>query len=248
MITNASFLSSADREFHSSTSHLLSPKDELPTKPTSLYLFPSFKYVTLPVASDSALYNSSLDALIQNYVHPSMLETNPLQEEKDIILQQRSEHDKDHVDLRPQPVHEVVVLICGHGGRDSRCGALGLPLQHEFEDKLRRASINVLPHCRPSEEVLSSKAARVGLISHIGGHKWAGNVIIYIPPRWREQEGHSLSGSAIWYGRVEPKHVEGIVKETVLGGRIVGELWRGGMQLSKTKEGLAWTSIPRPAS
>jgi (2Fe-2S) ferredoxin len=31
----------------------------------------------------------------------------------------------------------------------------------------------------------------------------------------------------IWYGRVEPKHVEGIVKETIGGGRVIQELLRG---------------------
>ena len=80
----------------------------------------------------------------------------------------------------------------------------------------------------------------VGLISHIGGHKWAGNVIVYIPPTWakdgklmtsKEQKAHPspLAGCGIWYGRVEPKHVEGIIKKTILGGTVIKELFRGGI-------------------
>ena len=81
----------------------------------------------------------------------------------------------------------------------------------------------------------SRPRAQVGLISHVGGHKWAGNVIIYIPPSWRfnspdtSGEEISLAGCGIWYGRMEPKHVEGIIKETILGGKIVRDLFRGGV-------------------
>jgi hypothetical protein len=64
------------------------------------------------------------------------------------------------------------------------------------------------------------------LISHIGGHKFAGNVIIYVPPTW---DTHALRGCGIWYGRVGPEEVEGVVGETVVGGRVVGDLFRGGV-------------------
>jgi len=72
---------------------------------------------------------------------------------------------------------------------------------------------------------------RVALVSHVGGHKWAGNVIIYFHPL--HQDGlspSSLAGKGIWYGRVEPKHVEGIVSETIKGGKVIKELFRGMME------------------
>lgn len=77
----------------------------------------------------------------------------------------------------------------------------------------------------------------VGMISHIGGHKWAGNVILYLPRKWmiatssgnKSRVQSLLAGSRIWYGRVEPKHVEGIVEETILNGRVIQELFRGGI-------------------
>lgn len=65
----------------------------------------------------------------------------------------------------------------------------------------------------------------IGCISHVGGHAWAGNVIVYFP----SDVAHGLAGMGVWYGRVEPRHVEGIVKETVLGGRVIEELFRGGI-------------------
>lgn len=70
----------------------------------------------------------------------------------------------------------------------------------------------------------------MGLTSHIGGHKYAGNVILYIPPSWTD---NALAGMGIWYGRVEPGSVEGIVDETAKRGRVIEELFRGGI----TKEG-----------
>lgn len=54
--------------------------------------------------------------------------------------------------------------------------------------------------------------------SHVGGHKFAGNVIVYGP-----QGGH-------WYGRVKPCHAEQIVETHILGGKVLKELWRGRME------------------
>ena len=78
----------------------------------------------------------------------------------------------------------------------------------------------------------ATKSARVGLISHIGGHKFAGNVIIYLPPGLKTEAGdeHPLAGHGIWYGRVEPKHVEGIIIETILKGNVIADNFRGGIQ------------------
>lgn len=142
-------------------------------------------------------------------------------------------------------VEDVLVLICGHGGRDARCGIFGPLLRTEFSTALEREGLDVLTGAMEidsqnmeetkglaSEEATEKLGARVGLISHIGGHKFAGNVILYIPPSMKMADGkkNPLAGCGIWYGRVEPKHVEGIVKETLLGGRVIEELFRGGVR------------------
>lgn len=136
---------------------------------------------------------------------------------------------------------EVIVLICGHGGRDQRCGVYGPLLRGEFEKRLAEQGegIEVLEGAAPVEKHAAEEkkawGARVGLISHIGGHKFAGNVIVYIPPGFKTYGSdvpHPLAGHGIWYGRVEPKHVEGIVQETIKKGNVIKELFRGG-----TKQG-----------
>lgn len=131
-------------------------------------------------------------------------------------------------------VKELVVLICGHGGRDARCGIYGPVLRREFEMQLEREGVAVSQDAVDIENAAEGeekRSARVGLISHIGGHKFAGNVIIYVPPGWKGRDGKEseLAGKGIWYGRVEPKHVEGIVRETVFGGRVVKDMFRGGV-------------------
>ena len=126
--------------------------------------------------------------------------------------------------IKAHPITRPVIFICGHETRDKRCGILGPILKTEFT--------RIFARYRGEDSKLTQKKVHptVELISHMGGHKWAGNVIIYIPPGYGiSGEVSSLAGKGIWYGRVEPKHVEGIIQETFVGGRIIKELFRGGI-------------------
>jgi hypothetical protein len=118
-----------------------------------------------------------------------------------------------------------------------RCGVMGPVLRDEFRERLPEAGVQVLEG--PAEQQAAEDdategkiSARVGLISHIGGHKFAGNVIIYLPPSMKTQDGksHPLAGHGVWYGRVEPKHVQGIVHETVIKGNVITEFFRGAIK------------------
>lgn len=122
--------------------------------------------------------------------------------------------------------HSPTVLICGHGGRDMRCGIMAPVLESEFQRVLQSSGFTFA-----SSDLLDGpRHANLGLISHVGGHKYAGNVIVYIPPQMTLGEApHPLAGKGIWYGRVEPKHVQGIVNETILGGRVITDHFRGGI-------------------
>jgi hypothetical protein len=192
-----------------------------------------------------------VQALVKGYLLPKAL--HPAHDNLSPIHRDRLTRSEEQGKFLPgvQDVEDVVVLICGHGGRDMRCGVLGPVLKKEFERQLGNAKMRVLK--RPvntragdwnetGEEFDSSTVsffkaqtaatARVGLISHIGGHKFAGNVILYIPPGSKTVDGkeNPLAGCGIWYGRVEPKHVEGIVRATILLGTVIEELFRGGIR------------------
>lgn len=206
---------------------------------SSVYLLPSFVYVPyLPRVSFEAA-----TALVKGYLLPEKL--HPMNEGLSPVHKDRLVRRDAYRPLLPgvRDVRDVLVLICGHGGRDMRCGVMGPALRAEFETQLPRRGIDVLRGAVPAEaapalpgsgngEAASPTTARVGLISHIGGHKFAGNIIVYLPPHLRAPDGrpHPLAGHGIWYGRVEPKHAEGIVEETILRGNIIADKFRGAIK------------------
>ncbi|KAJ3523528.1 hypothetical protein NM208_g12413 [Fusarium decemcellulare] len=223
---------------NSSFPSTVSPRPEVQT--TSAYLLPSFKYVPfLPRVSFD-----SVQALVKGFLLPKKLHS--AHEGMSPIHRDRLTRKEAYQGLLPgvQDVRDVLVLICGHGGRDARCGIMAPVLKTEFEDKLEREGLSVLhgavqvgvkdtPRIQ-AEQVEERTTARVGLISHIGGHKFAGNVIIYLPPEMKiGDEPHPLAGHGIWYGRVEPKNVEGIVRETIMRGNVVADMFRGGIDAQR---------------
>ena len=172
---------------------------------TTAYLFPSFQRIQPIPHTQESFSNFATAYLKAPRLHPM---------HDSLSLTQKAALTRDSSKAAllpaPEPITKPTILICGHGGRDQRCGILGPILQSSFRKELDRRGIE----------------AEVAQISHIGGHKYAGNVIIYLPPNL---EGNALKGSGIWYGRVGPEQIEGVVEETVVKGRIVGELLRGGV-------------------
>ncbi|KAF2826140.1 hypothetical protein CC86DRAFT_466924 [Ophiobolus disseminans] len=178
------------------------PASQTPNTTTAL-LFPAFKRI--PVIPHSP---SSYRAFATAYLKAESL--HPMHDGLSADQKAKLSRDESAARILPQAedITTPTILICGHATRDSRCGALGPLLQHSFEKEFARRGID----------------AHVAQISHIGGHKFAGNVIVYLPPAW----GNALSGAGIWYGRVGPESVEGLVGETVVGGRVVRDMVRGG--------------------
>lgn len=184
---------------------------------TTILLFPSFQKIeAVPHDAQtlSALAAAYLSAHTLHPMHTASL--TPAQKPPTHLLR-----DPALASLlpAPSPITHPVILICGHGGRDERCGILGPILETEFKKVLAEKKIG----------------ADVASISHIGGHKFAGNVIVYIPPNWgggsaeEDGDGSALAGTGLWYGRVGPENVEGIVEETVVRGRVIADLFRGGI-------------------
>jgi hypothetical protein len=234
---NVSVLNSS---FPSTPASLSSTPDGAKLQTTSVFLLPSFTYVPyLPRVSFD-----SVEALVRGYLQPEKL--HPFHDGLSPIHRDRLVRSNAYKNLLwgVRETMDVMVLICGHGGRDQRCGIMGPALREEFERELPRRGLEVLkgPVEVASEgreqvggpvsvEEAAASTARVGLISHIGGHKFAGNVIVYLPRAMKTPggEAHPLAGSGIWYGRVEPKHVEGIVEETIRKGNVISEMFRGGI-------------------
>jgi hypothetical protein len=215
-------------------------RSELQT--SSAYLLPSFKYVPfLPRVSFDSVQALAKGFLLPEKLHIAHNGLSPIHRDR---LTRKTAYQGLLYGV--QDVEDVLVLICGHGGRDMRCGVMGPVLRTEFETQLSSQGIEVLSGPIAAEKTDVERIAgaasgketmksRVGLISHIGGHKFAGNIIIYLPPNHKSPRGgpHALAGHGIWYGRVEPRHVEGIIKETVLGGNVIADLFRGGIDSNR---------------
>ena len=85
------------------------------------------------------------------------------------------------------------------------------------------------------------RRALILMVSHIGGHKFAGNVIVRSVSLVRLRvcrltqvlQIYKPQGVSVWYGRVTPHHCEAIVRDTIVGGKVLPPLLRGGLNLSR---------------
>ncbi|KAI8066678.1 Sucrase/ferredoxin-like-domain-containing protein [Gongronella butleri] len=102
-----------------------------------------------------------------------------------------------------------LILICSHRRRDKRCGITAPILAREFDHCLRQRDI----------EEQGEDGTAILMCSHVGGHKFAGNIICYTHQGTR----------GVWYGRVNPCHCEQIVDETIIQGKVIKDLYRGAM-------------------
>ena len=68
--------------------------------------------------------------------------------------------------MRPQPVADKPhVYVCVHAARDQRCGTRGAAVYESFKKNVGESAV-------------------VSGTSHVGGHKYAGNVIVYPAGAW----------------------------------------------------------------
>ncbi|CCX34872.1 Sucrase/ferredoxin-like-domain-containing protein [Pyronema domesticum] len=222
-------------------------KDE--QKPTKLLLLPAFEVL-------EGIRPADAETVIKEFVNTGPTTSDPLDRDADPSETEESAEDKPEGEapsadsatatdiskvteklsdltvaspvaapqrtLKSSPYpHDFLILICSHRHRDARCGISAPILKKEFEKQLR--PLGLWRDLTDSRE----GGASVVFINHVGGHKYAANVIIY-----RKEDGQG-----IWLARVSPKHVEGIVKHTIVKGKIVHpEMIRGGFN---RKTGLA---------
>ncbi|XVE67865.1 hypothetical protein DITRI_Ditri09bG0022200 [Diplodiscus trichospermus] len=103
------------------------------------------------------------------------------------------------------------VFVCAHGNRDKRCGVCGPVLIQKLKEEIELRGLK--------DQVF------VSACSHIGGHKYAGNLIIFSPDSEGKITGH-------WYGYVTPDDVPELLDQHIAQGQIIERLWRGQMGAS----------------
>jgi (2Fe-2S) ferredoxin len=156
---------------------------------------------------------------------------------------------------RPCP-HNYLILLCSQKTRDARCGQSAPLLRKEFERHLRPLGLY--------RDLHDERPGGVGIyfISHVGGHKFSANLMIYrraSAPKLdgeaceTEKEEHKVeevvaypdgegarevnlgAAQCIWIARVRPEDCENIVRYTVLQGKVLKPDYqlRGGFDRSK---------------
>lgn len=128
--------------------------------------------------------------------------------------------------LQESLLRKVCIFVCCHGARDARCGSLGPPLASHLLHLVRERGLN--------DQVYVFKT------SHVGGHQYAGNVLVY-------GAAHPTDGD--WFGLLDTHQAEEFLDALLNanldadGGAEVPKLrkwWRGRMGLSKAAQRELW--------
>ncbi|KAL9130642.1 MAG: hypothetical protein Q9217_001212 [Psora testacea] len=217
-------------------------------RPTTVLLLPSFTLI-------DNVTPAMVQELINHYISPLPTNTTPLkptESTQSVIAAPNGHACNGHASnghasgsplpdcspplqqpaftIRPCP-HKYLILMCSHRTRDVRCGQSAPLLRREFERHLRPLGLY--------RDLHDERPGGVGIyfISHVGGHKFAANVMVYrrAGSDGESEEALGEASQCIWLARVRPEDCEGIVKFTVLQGKVVKpeRQLRGGFDRAK---------------
>ncbi|KAM0331565.1 hypothetical protein ACHAQA_003243 [Verticillium albo-atrum] len=194
-------------------------------QPTTILLLPAFTII-------ENVTPANVPTLLTEFVEKAPTNTSPL---APLTLPQSlpAPTDAEALVRRPSP-HSALVLLCSQKTRDARCGQSAPLIRKEMERHLRPLGLY--------RDLDDERPGGVGIyfISHVGGHKYSANVIIYrkpdafgldaverakaegeVKPRVVEGAEDVGVGQCIWLGRVMPEDCENLVRYTVLQGKVV---------------------------
>ncbi|KAL4568309.1 hypothetical protein LXL04_023918 [Taraxacum kok-saghyz] len=115
------------------------------------------------------------------------------------------------------------IFVCAHSSRDKRCGFCGPILIKKFKEEAESRGL---------------KNIFVTACSHVGGHKYAGNLIIY------SLQNNKVCGH--WYGYVAPDDVPELLDNHIGKGQIIERLWRGQMGVPSMKKPQKAVELEQP--
>ncbi|KKF92734.1 Actin patches distal protein 1 [Ceratocystis platani] len=211
------------------------------SEPTRVLLLPAFVYL-------DQVTPANVPTMITSYINVAPTSTSELVPFELPEAAGANPPDGDSQDTKkpipPQIIasqcpHSVVILMCSQKTRDARCGQSAPLLKKELERHLRPLGLY--------RDYDDTRPGGVGIyfISHVGGHKYSANMMIYRRPnafgvddversklpngevlKPKETERKPLgedvgAAQCMWLARVFPQDCENIVKYTVLQGKLV---------------------------
>ncbi|KAH7342932.1 Sucrase/ferredoxin-like-domain-containing protein [Rhexocercosporidium sp. MPI-PUGE-AT-0058] len=198
-------------------------------EPTTVLLLPAFMII-------ENVTPTSVNTLISEYINKAPTNMTPLGPVSIPASLPDTLPTAEQLTSRPSP-HRALILLCSQKTRDARCGQSAPLLRKELERHLRV--------CGLYRDLDDERPGGVGIyfISHVGGHKYSANVMVYrkanafgldnvergklagevCPPPSKGMPDEVQEGAAqcMWIARVKPEDCEGIVKFTVLQGKLV---------------------------
>ncbi|KAF2690322.1 hypothetical protein K458DRAFT_439336 [Lentithecium fluviatile CBS 122367] len=185
---------------------------------TTVLLLPSFQFI------DNVTPANTPD-LIRNFVNKGPTNTSPLDHTTTPPAEPSSQPQTETTPIPPTPStsaltarpcpHKYLILLCSQKTRDARCGQSAPLLRKEFERHLRPLGLY--------RDLHDERPGGVGIyfISHVGGHKFSANVMIYrkasAVERPRELNGHTNGiDEALEKLKVEDANEEGERGKVVL--------------------------------
>ncbi|RSL63835.1 hypothetical protein CEP53_004275 [Fusarium sp. AF-6] len=134
------------------------------SNPTSALLLPAFIVVNNVVPKNTNQLIDIIDA--------APTTSSPLTESTLPVTVLSTDPTIPSISIKPCP-HEAIILLCSQKSRDARCGQSAPLLRKEFERHLRPLGIY--------RDLDDEGSGGVGIyfISHVSGHKYSANVIVY---------------------------------------------------------------------
>lgn len=209
-------------------------------RPTTVLLMPAFRYV------DNVTPNAA-EQLIGSVINVAPTNTTLLQKDNNPSdAQSGTADDSPQIPIQPIPAppslpagltlracpHKAIILLCSQATRDARCGQSAPLLRRELERHLRPLGLY--------RDLHDERPGGVGIyfISHVGGHKYSANMLVYRRAEPRRSvveqiqgagkgqgEGGNAAGEeaaqCIWLARIRPEDCENVVRFTVLQGKVV---------------------------
>lgn len=100
-------------------------------------------------------------------------------------------------------INQSIILLCSHKTRDKKCGITAPIMKKEFESQLK--DLDLFRDASDNRD----GGVSVLFVNHVGGHKFAANVLIY-----------NKHGEFVWFARCTPLNVNFIINETVLNHKV----------------------------
>ncbi|CAH2352347.1 actin patches distal protein 1 [[Candida] railenensis] len=117
--------------------------------------------------------------------------------------------------------NQSYIFLCSHKTRDKRCGITAPIMKKEMDIYLRDLNL-IRDHGddRPN-------GVTVAYVNHIGGHKFAANVIIF----------NKKTGKNIWLARCAPNNVKPIIDECIVAD---GKVWPNKVRIAQKFNPVEW--------